>query len=262
LSDTGGEHDWPANPSPCDEFAAAPYDPDRRSPGVASGELIADLAIAACAESAGQPLRNAQFIYQRGRALIAHGEFVAGRNALEQAVAAGYRASNIDLGRLLLDPQAAMLDPRRAISLYEFAWQKGVTIASYELGTLFEHGLANDGKDTLHHFAPDVSQAWVWYRKGADSGEPDALARFAEREERAALQATDPANSRAHLLDGFSYYAAAAERARQEGWPDDEWAGWRHRRASLARLLAHDGNMQEVANAFTRVYRQYNPDTH
>jgi hypothetical protein len=45
-------------------------------------------------------------------------------------------------------------------------------------------------------------------------------------------------------------YAAAAERAQDEAWPDDAWRNWRHRRATLARLLAREGMMQQVADAY------------
>jgi hypothetical protein len=95
-----------------------------------------------------------------------------------------------------------------------------------------------------------MSRAWVWYRKGAQAGEPNALARLAEREEAVTLSAHDVETRDAQLLRAFSLYFAAAERARQEGWPDDAWLAWRHRRATLARLLGHAGMMRTVANAY------------
>jgi hypothetical protein len=57
-------------------------------------------------------------------------------------------------------------------------------------------------------------------------------------------------------LSSFKYYAAAAERARIEDWPDDAWRSWRYRRASLARLLAREGMQQEVAAAYERAPAQ------
>jgi hypothetical protein len=86
--------------------------------------------------------------------------------------------------------------------------------------------------------------------KGADAGEPYALARFAEREENNALAGADPSRQNAQLLNAFAFYAAAAERAHEEDWPDDAWKHWRFRRASLARLLAQQGMMQQVADAY------------
>jgi hypothetical protein len=40
-----------------------------------------------------------------------------------RAVSEGYRAARIDLANLLVDASAGMLDPERAVSLYQKAWQ-------------------------------------------------------------------------------------------------------------------------------------------
>jgi hypothetical protein len=79
---------------------------------------------------------------------------------------------------------------------------------------------------------------------------PNALARFAAREESAALLPENAAKRSAHWFAAFKYYAAAAERARREDWPDSAWRNWRYRRATLARMLARDGMMQQVAEAY------------
>jgi hypothetical protein len=88
-------------------------------------------------------------------------------------------------------------------------------------------------------------------QKGADVGEPNALARFAEREEGNAIAESDLSKRNALFLQAFRFYAVATERAHNEGWPDDAWRNWRHRRATLARLLAREGLMQQVAEAYT-----------
>ncbi len=46
---------------------------------------------------------------------------------------------------------------------------------------------------------------------------------------------------------------AAAERAHDEDWPEDAWKQWRYRRATLARLLARQGMMQQVADTYAEV---------
>ena len=61
------------------------------------------------------------------------------------------------------------------------------------------------------------------------------------------------------MLEAFRYYAAAAEIAQLEEWPDYAWRDWRYHRASLARLLARQGKMREVAETFGQVRRQYTP---
>src|ERR1700679_594144 len=121
------------------------------------------------------------------------------------------------------------------------AWQDGVPIAAFELGHLYEVGVSGSHAAAQGKLAPDPAKAWAWYEKGADAGEPDALARIGEREERDAIAQTDPQKRDALLLRGFRFYAAASERARDEDWPDDAWRSWHYRRAPLARLLAHEG---------------------
>jgi hypothetical protein len=244
---------WPSDPSPCDEAAAAPYDAKRRAPGVMPESVVADIALTACAEENRGLPKSSQVSYERARALTAGGRYSDARHWLEEAVAAGYEAAQIDLARLLTDPSAAMQDVPRAISLYQDAWKDGVSIAAFELGMLYEHGLRADehGDYTL---APDDARASVWYRRGADAGEPNALARLAEKSDAAALANADGgAGRQLLLLEAFKYYAAAADRARREAWPDEAWVYWRYRRASLARVLERAGMMHEVADAYRRV---------
>jgi TPR repeat protein len=175
-----------------------------------------------------------------GRTLVAKGDANGGRQQFEIAVRRGYRAARVDLADLLLDASAGKPDPGRAASLYEQAWDGGVLIAAFKLGRLLEN----------------TPKAWSWYQKGADAGEPHALARFAERNENDALTTADPAKRHAQLLRAFKQYAAAVERAHDEGWPDDAWRHWQYRRASLARLLAVEGMMQQVADAYAAVLDQ------
>lgn len=95
--------------------------------------------------------------------------------------------------------------------------------------------------------------------RSAKADELDALVRDAEREETAAAAATSTVGQAAHWLEAFKYYAAATERARSENLPDDEWRNWRYRRASLARLLAREGRMADVGDAYKSVRTRYTP---
>jgi WD40 repeat protein len=237
---------WAADPSKCDVVAAATYDPDRLAPGVSQRALSPDIAVSACALDGVKPENSARFHFQLGRALVAKHDLKAARTEFESAVNAGYRAARIDLADLLALPAAGMFDPARAASLYIEAWDSGVSRAAFRLGNLYEHG--------LNSLPADAAAASLWYKKGADTGEPYALAHLAERDEAAAV--TEPSIPRKHslLLNSFSEYAAAAERAHDEDWPeDDAWRDWRYRRATLARLLAREGMMPQVAAAYTQV---------
>jgi hypothetical protein len=229
--------------SACDELAGAPFDPDRRAAGVTASQIVSELAIVACTPGPGGGERSEREHYEYGRALAAGNQSAAARTELEQALARGYRAAGIDLARLLTRPPASAADGTRALSLLERAWNQGASMAAFELGSLYEHGVSG--------VSADNAQAWSWYRRGADVAEPHALARYGESELQAAQQTAGGAlERRRHRLEAFKFYASAAEQARREGWPDEAWRNWRLRRASLARLLALEGGMPDVASAY------------
>jgi eukaryotic-like serine/threonine-protein kinase len=256
LSSDARARVWPAEGSACDRAAAAVYDPDRLAPGLLPKDIRVDIATPACSAESGAADHSARSDYLMGRVLAAKGDVNAARPLFESAAARGYRAAGVDLADLLLPESQGVLDPARAVSLYKRAWQDGVAIAAFKLGRLYEYGTHDRGISANAVFRPDASQAWEWYGRGADLGEPNALARLAERDESTALSAAD-ASRNDSLLQAFSLYAAAAERAGAEGWPDDAWKHWRYRRASLARLLAQQGLMQQAADAYGTVVKKY-----
>jgi WD40 repeat protein/serine/threonine protein kinase len=235
--------------SPCDQAAAAFYDPDRLASGAAQSDINADVANSACAAEAAEPGHAVRLDYQWGRALWARHDAAGARRQFELAASKGYPAARMDLADLLLDGTAGGVDAQRAILLYEKALRDGVPIAAFALGHLYEAGVPGAGLK----FQTDPSLAWAWYQKGADAGEPTALARFGEREEQSALAVEDPSKAHALLLSAFRFYAAAAEHAHDEAWPDEVWRHWRHRRATLARLLAREGMMSQVADEYSSV---------
>lgn len=243
---------WAGDPSKCDVVAAATYDPDRLAPGVPQRALSPDVAASACALDGVTPADLPRFHFQMGRALVAKHDLKAARMEFERAVNDGYRAAKIDLADLLAQPAAGMFDAARAVSLYIEAWGNGVSRAAFRLGNLYEHG--------LNGLPADPATASLWYKKGADTGEPYALAQLAERDEATAVSEPSIPRKNALLLNAFSEYAAAAERAHDEDWPeDDAWRDWRYHRATLARLLAREGMMPQVAAAYTRVRNNWTP---
>jgi eukaryotic-like serine/threonine-protein kinase len=252
---------WGAKGSACDQAAAAFYDPDRLAPGALRENIAADVADPACFKEVSETKHSGRSEYQLGRVLLAKGDANGARRLFEIAVRNGYRAARVELADLLANVSEKMLDPGRAVSLYEAAWRDGVPIAAFRMGRLYEYGslasVASEERVALH---PDAFKAWLWYQKGADAGEPNALARFAEREERSALAEVDTSKRNVLLLQAFSRYAAAAGRAYDEDWPDDAWKYWRYRRASLARVLAHEGMMQQVADAYSTAMKQRLPE--
>ncbi len=250
---------WPSDRSKCDDSAGAPYDPDRRAPGVASEQIVGDIAIQACGAQGKDTVGEPRWIYEHGRALEATGDAAGARRAFERAVNAGYRAARVDLAMMLTRDTAPALDAPRAIALYEGAWHEGVSFAAFQMGRLYETGVRAANGRGQYLLVPDKSLAWNWYRQGAGAGEPYALARVAEGEFTLAAGQTSTASGDrlAHLLNSFRYYAAAAERARSEDWPDEIWAAWRYRRASLARILAREGMIRQVGDAYSSIRSRY-----
>jgi TPR repeat protein len=238
--------------SACDQATAAFYDPDRTASGAAQPDINADIASPACAAEAAKPGHSVRSDYQFGRALLAKHDVPSARRQFELAASKEYPAARIDLGNLLLDGAAGVVDPQRAVSLYEKAWRDGLPIAAFALGRLYETGVPGAAVNVQ----TDPTPAWAWYQKGADAGEPNALARFGERDEQNALTVPEPSKTHTLLLRAFRFYAMAAESAHDEGWPDEAWRNWRHRRATLARLLAREGMMTQVADAYTSVREQ------
>jgi len=247
---------WSDDVSGCDTASAAPHDPDRRAPGVAQANISVSVAADACAQEIAESGAAPRLSYQLGRALLAKDDRKGARREFELAVSGGYRAAQVDLADLLTDASAGPSDHARAVSLYEKAWQEGVPVAAFELGQLYERGVPGAAETAPVAHPPDITKAWSWYRKGADVGEPNALARFGERDDASAVGERSPQKRDALLLKAFASYAAAAEHAQAEGWPDDTWRHWRYRRATLARLLARDGMMQQVADAYIVVRNQ------
>jgi WD40 repeat protein/serine/threonine protein kinase len=259
LPDPSDEHRWPVEKSKCEESAAAPYDPDRRAPGIMLEQLVADVAISACADERSAAVVPARAMYLQGRAQMANGDFAEAKRGFEIAIGNGVQAARVDLGMLLSQPSAGLLDPPAAVSLFERAWKDGVTIAAFELGKLYEYGVSQPGANAKYLLAPDNARAWSWYQKAAAAGEPNALARVADRDDAAASSEADVSKRNSMWLESFKHYVSASERARIENWPDEAWRNWRYRRASLARLLARSGMMREVADLYDQVHKQFAP---
>jgi WD40 repeat protein/serine/threonine protein kinase len=242
---------WPSTASACDQTAAAIHDPDRVAPGMPQTSINAAVANSACSGEIAKPANAKRLLYETGRVLLAMRDVKGARRQFELAVSQGYRAARIDLANLL-ESSSDMLDAKRAVSLYEQAWQSDVLLAAFELGRLYEHGVHRTDAASTFAIEPDLAKAWTWYENGMSAGEPNALARFAEREETNAVK-EHKSSKNTLLLQAFAYYAAASECARRDDWPDEAWRNWRYRRATLARVLEHEGMIQQVADTYASI---------
>ena len=240
--------------SGCDR-AAAYYDPDRVASGGSLEQIALEAAYTACSAEIDKREHVARADYQMGRTLYARGDLQGARREFEIAVARNYRAARIDLADALINPSSDALELGRAVSLYEKAWAQEVPIAAFRLGRFYELRSPSTSEAAVTR----ASKAWPWYRLGADAGEPNALARLGAREESDAIDVADPSDRNARLLKAFTLYAAAVARARLENLPADVWRQWRYRSASLARVLAKEGLMQEVATAYAATLARWIP---
>jgi eukaryotic-like serine/threonine-protein kinase len=255
-----GTKSWPSDATPCDRTSAAIHDPDRMAAGVVLASIVAAVAEPACSEVAAKLGQLPRLSYEQGRVLLAKRDVKGAREQFELAVKEGYRAARVDLATLLVEEAPPdMQSSARAISLLESAWDTGVPVAAFVLGRLYEQSVRPGDANSRYAVAPDPLKAWSWYEKGMNAGEPYAIARFAERDEANAVMESDRSKRDELLLRAFGFYAAAAERAYEEGWPDVAWKDWRYRRASLARVLANRGMMQQVADSYSSVLRQRPP---
>jgi WD40 repeat protein/serine/threonine protein kinase len=243
---------WPQSRTKCDEVAGSFHDPERRAPGVASTQIINDVALAACDAAANGSSEDARRLYQQGRVQVSKGNFAAARHDFEQALDGKYRSAQVDLGLLLASPHVGTPQTEQAVKLLQAAWGDGIAAAGFELGNLYEHGIRVPDHPA-QNLAPDNSLAWQWYQKAAAVGQPNALARLAEKAENDAYEEQSVERKNLALLEAFKFYAAAAHRAYREDWPDDAWQPWRYRRASLARMLARAGMMRRVAEVSAAV---------
>jgi TPR repeat protein len=141
--------------------------------------------MAACGDELKRHSNDGRLWYQHARAQMAGGHYREAGLELEKAAQLGYRTARVDLGILVSTPAARMFDPARAVSSLDRAWQDGVVVAAFELGGLYERGVPR----------PDSARAWLWYQRAADSGEPNALARLAAREDDAAIAEIDAARN-------------------------------------------------------------------
>jgi WD40 repeat protein/TPR repeat protein len=249
---------WRGDSSQCDKLTAAIYDPERTASGVQQEQIAAEAAETACREELSKSTNAPRLAFQLGRALAAKNDFKGARQQFETAIAHGYRAAYIDLANLL-NTEIGTLDPSQAILLYEKAWAEGLPIAAYQLGNLFERGVRGAAGASVNEPRADTNKAWLWFQRGAAAGEPYALTRIALRHEANAMAENSLPRRNALLLKAFTAFAGAVDRAHSEDWPDEAWRDWRYQRATLARLLAREGMMQQVAQAYSALREKSAP---
>ena len=117
---------WRTQGSACDQAAAAFYDPDRVTRGLARTAIVAEVANSACTSQIALSGKTPRLIYEKGRALLAKSDVMAAKQQLELAVSSGYRAAQIDLASLLVDVSAGLVSVARRTRMARRRTDRGI----------------------------------------------------------------------------------------------------------------------------------------
>ncbi len=150
------------------------------------------------------------------------------------------------------DNTARVWDAHISTLDHQIAWAEAAQFELLSSSARFAMGLPPTTGDA-YPLPDDGARRERGYRGPSESREPTSLALLAEEADTAALLAKTDNEKNTHSLEAFRYFAAAAARAQGKGWPDGAWRRWRYRRASLARLLARSGMMDQAAEIYENV---------
>jgi TPR repeat protein len=164
---------WWANPAaaqdapltPCDTYAASPFDPQRQTTGVRV--VNTGLAIPACHSAIQTYPTSARLNFQLGRAYFAAKNFREGSAFFLRAAEQGYAAAETALGDAFQSGTGVSRSYTDAIAWYTNAAKQGFAIAQNSLGVMYEQGLGS---------AREIIVALDWYRKAAKQGDSAAQA--------------------------------------------------------------------------------------
>ena len=151
----------------CARFAAHPYDPDKKMPGVAFGDIEAGRALMSCATAFSQQPAELRFKYQYGRSLLAAQRPLKATIFLRAAAFGGYAAAQQSLATILYDEDTLVDEKMEAIELFHNAAKQGHAVAQLRVASFYltgEGGLS------------DLSKAEKFVRRAANQGLPAARA--------------------------------------------------------------------------------------
>ena len=250
---------WQNDASECDSAAGAPYDPDRLAPGVVQDEIAVDVANSACSQEIAKSGNTPRLAYQLGRALLAKHDAAGAQREFELAISGGYRAARIDLADLLVEPfrgNARFRPCRFALRTSLAGWSADRCLRARPSLRVRS---ARPERRPRALASPRSVESMVLVSERCRRGRTECTRTLRGARRKLRCHREPSAKKNALLLKAFNYYATAAERAQDVDWPDDAWRNWRYRRATLARLLAHDGMMQQVADAYSEVRNKWRP---
>jgi hypothetical protein len=151
--------------SPCDTYAASPFDPQRQTTGV---EIVNPmLAIPACHSAVTTYPTSPRLNFQLGRAYHAAKNFREASVFFLRAAEQGYAAAETAVGEAFQHGTGVSPSYADAIYWYNKAARQGFAIAQNSLGAMYEQGLGSPR---------DIIAAVSWYRKAGEQGDSAAQA--------------------------------------------------------------------------------------
>ena len=185
----------------CDNYAADPFDPERKSIGILDENLNPSLAIPACENAVRRYPNSKRLIFQLGRAYHEKGDFSSALVQHRKAADQGYLPAQFALGVMYQNGQGVARNSVKAVEWWRKAATNGLAKAQVVLGVLYGlggvvrrndaeavkwlHKAADQGLATaqlslgkIYQTGRGVAQndveALNWYRKAADQGNATA----------------------------------------------------------------------------------------
>lgn len=149
----------------CDHLAAHPYDPAKRSDGVAFGAIDPTLALMSCGAAYSEQPNVIRYKYQYGRALLAAKRPNEALIFIRSAANSGYAAAQQSLATMLYDGRGLSADKIAAIRLFHKAAAQGHAVAQLRVASFYLRGVGG---------MRDISKAKKFARLAADQGLPAA----------------------------------------------------------------------------------------
>jgi uncharacterized protein len=152
--------------TPCDSFAADPYDPERVTTGIPWGLVNTRQAIRVCAAAVADDPDNPRLNFQLGRALDIAERFDEALSFYERAVEDGHLKALANIGFMYRTARGIPRDFDKAAEYYYRAATSGLPAGRSAIAKLYEEGWG---------VPQSYDQAFHWYKLAADDGFPPAV---------------------------------------------------------------------------------------
>jgi TPR repeat protein len=156
----------------CDRLAGNPFDPQKRAPGVAFGDIETEKAVPACRAAVSAAPDESRYRYELGRALYRANKRDEAEAMIRAAAAKGDPGAQDFLGDLYkYGSDKIVKDNAKALLLYRQAAAAGYAPAFSDVASLYWDGMGT---------GIDRTEAIRWLNRGIDRGDPYSRQRLAE----------------------------------------------------------------------------------